>query len=171
MGDKPGRNCSTSYHCAESSSFQSIINMAFPPALARNQLFSNGSSAATCIYPGQAYYVPCAASVKSLAQMLASVVARAGFDGIYIDNYIHPDAFNPPHDPPDLQFDYNGDGYPDTREQVVEQYRQYAPAFTAALRSLLPAASILLGNAAGQLMSSRSPLVFLHDIFRPQRRS
>jgi len=154
MGDKPGRNCSTSYHCAEASAYQSLVNAAFPPALARNQLFPNGSSAATCIYPGQAYYVPCAASVTALAEMLAVVVAQAGFDGVYIDNYIDPDNFNPPNDPPGLQFDYNGDGSPDTREQVIEQYRQHAPAFTAALRRLLPAPSVLLGNAAGALLRS-----------------
>ena len=149
MGDKPDRNCSTSYHCAESSAYQTRINAAFPPALARNQLFSNGSSSATCIYPGQAYYIPSAASVKTLAPMLASVVAEAGFDGVYVDNYIHPDAFNPPHDPPGLLFDYDGDGLPDSREEVIAQYRQFAPAFSAALRSLLPEGSLLLANAAG----------------------
>ena len=149
MGDKPNRNCSTSYHCAESSAYQSLINLAFPAALARNQLFPNGSSAATCIYPGQAYYVPSAASVKSLAPMLAAVVAEAGFDGVYIDNYIHPDTFSPPHDPPGLLFDYNGDGLPETRDEVIAQYRRFAPAFSAALRHLLPEGSILLGNSAG----------------------
>jgi hypothetical protein len=149
MGDKPNRNCSTSYHCAESSLYQSLINEAFPAALARNQLFPNGSSAATCIYPGQAYYIPCAASVKALAPMLASVVSEAGFDGIYIDNYIHPDVFNPPHDPPGLLFDYDGDGLPETRDEAIAQYREYAPAFSSALRSLLPEGSVLLGNSAG----------------------
>ena len=149
MGDKPGRNCSTSYHCAESSAYQSLLNDAFPAALARNELFPNGSSAATCIYPGQAYYIPCAASVKTVAPMLASVVNEAGFDGVYIDNYIHPDRFNPPEAPSGLLFDYDGDGLPETRDEAIAQYRQFAPAFSAALRSLLPAGSILLGNAAG----------------------
>ena len=149
MGDKPGRNCSTSYHCAESSAYQSLINHAFPASLARNQLFPNGSKSATCVYPGQAYYIPCSASVKSLAPMLASVVAQAGFDGVYIDNYIQPDRFNPPVDPPGLLFDYDGDGFPETREEAIAQYREFAPAFSAALRNLLPAGSILLGNSAG----------------------
>lgn len=149
MGDRPNRNCSTSYHCAESSAYQTLINDAFPAALARNQLFPNGSSAATCIYPGQAYYIPCAASVKSLAPMLASVVAEAGFDGVYIDNYIHPDSFSPPDHPPSLLFDYDGDGRPETRDEAIAQYRQFAPAFAASLRNLLPKGSILLGNAAG----------------------
>jgi hypothetical protein len=149
MGDKPNRNCSTSYHCAESSAYQSLINDAFPATFARNQLFPNGSSAATCIYPGQAYYIPCAASVKTLAPMLASVVAEAGFDGVYIDNYIHPDSFSPPDHPPSLLFDYDGDGKPESRDEAIAQYRQFAPAFAAALRKLLPEGSILLGNAAG----------------------
>lgn len=164
MGDKPGRNCSTSYHCAESSAYQTRINAAFPPALARNQLFSNGSSSATCIYPGQAYYIPSAASVKTLAPMLAAVVAEAGFDGVYLDNYIHPDAFTPPHDPPGLLFDYDGDGLPDTRDEAIAQYREFAPAFSAALRSLLPEGSLLLANAAGvctHITSSHPQLTLL----------
>jgi hypothetical protein len=149
MGDKPNRNCSTSYHCSESSAYQTLINGAFPAALARNQLFPNGSSAATCIYPGQAYYIPCAASVKTLVPMLASIVVEAGFDGVYIDNYIHPDSFSPPHDPPGLLFDYDGDGVPETRDEAIAQYRHFAPVFAATLRNLLPEGSILLGNAAG----------------------
>jgi hypothetical protein len=81
--------------------------------------------------------------------MLASIVVEAGFDGVYIDNYIHPDSFSPPHDPPGLLFDYDGDGVPETRDEAIAQYRHFAPVFAATLRNLLPEGSILLGNAAG----------------------
>jgi hypothetical protein len=57
MGDKPGRNCSTTYQCTDGHTpkFNKMVNDAFPKSWAQTNLVNNTIH---CSYPGQAYYVP-----------------------------------------------------------------------------------------------------------------
>ena len=93
MGDKPGRNCSTTYACGDGDYTQVLWN-SFPSSLALNQLFSNGSSSPLCEYPGQASYLITNGTSEILVKFLTDVVHEAGFDGVYMDGYMRSYNFS-----------------------------------------------------------------------------
>ena len=151
MGDRAGRNCSTTYKCTDGQTpeFNRLVNNAFPRHWAQTDL-SNGT--VHCGYTGQATYVPFKESAESLAVMLASVVNKAGFDGIYLDGYLDPATygeFKTPKFPSGAMYDFNGDGKADSPQDVVKQYQTWAPYFVSQLRDLMGPDKYILSNSAG----------------------
>jgi len=150
MGDRSGRNCSTTYACTDgvTPEFNQLINNAFPKKWAVNNLTTNSL---VCGYAGQATYVPFKESADSLTKMLASVVAGAGFDGIYLDGYLNPATYEVKEKdfPAGSILDFNGDSIPDTVEQVQEQYKKYGPYFVDQLRQAIGPNKYLLSNSPG----------------------
>jgi len=151
MGDRAGRNCSTTYACTDgvTPEFNQLVNNAFPKKWAVNNLTTN--SQLVCGYAGQATYVPFKESADSLTKMLASVVANAGFDGIYLDGYLNPATYEVKEKdfPAGSILDFNGDSIPDTVEQVQEQYKKYGPYFVDQLRQAIGPNAYLLSNSPG----------------------
>jgi len=64
MGDKPGRNCTTSYPCG-TGEYSTAISQMFPPKYALNMINSNGTLTVMCTYPGLATYIPSQDSAKN----------------------------------------------------------------------------------------------------------
>lgn len=93
MGDRPGRNCSTTYACSDGVSppFNAALNAAFPGAWAARAgktVLAGGTDAMHAgFYPGQANYIPFNASAYALSALLGSWLPPRGFDGIYLDGY------------------------------------------------------------------------------------
>lgn len=150
MGDKPGRNCSTTYQCSDGQTpeFNQAVNNAFPKKWAQTSL-TNGTI--HCTYPGQAYYVPFKESADSLAMMLANVVKDASFDGVYLDGYVDPDNFKKPvFNSTADKYDFNGDDQADTVDDVAAQYKEYAPYFVQQIRNLIGDDKYIIANSAGR---------------------
>lgn len=148
MGDRPGRNCSTTYSCTDgvTPEFNRLVNSAFPKAWAANNLTTNSL---VCGYAGQATYVPFKESADSLTKMLSSVVENAGFDGIYLDGYLDPATYETKAFPEGSLLDFNGDSKPDTPEEVTAQYKKYAPYMVQSLRQAIGPNKYILSNSAG----------------------
>jgi hypothetical protein len=149
MGDKPGRNCSTTYQCTDGHTpkFNKMVNDAFPKSWAQTNL---GDNTIHCSYPGQAYYVPFKESADSLAAMLAEVVKSAHFDGVYLDGYVDPSNYKKPVMNSTDKYDFNGDNEADTSEDVAAQYEKYAPYFVQQIRNLIGDDKYIIANSAGR---------------------
>lgn len=151
MGDRPDRNCSTTYNCA-TGPFSHSLWSTFPTSLAVNQLLPNGSAmltAPTCVYPGLASYVHSPKSIDVLVPFLQSQLqVQAGFDGMYLDGYLRERAYS---FSTDLKFDSNGDGAADSNLQMAAQYSSWAPVFVYKLREAWGGDAIILANSAGPL--------------------
>lgn len=149
MGDKNGRNCTTTYSCTDGHTpkFNQMVNEAFPKHWAQTNL-KDGNI--TCHYPGQAYYIPFKESADSLASMLSKVVKDANFDGIYLDGYVDPSNFKKPVLNETDQYDFNGDNKPDTSDEVALQYAKYAPYFVQQIRKLIGDDKYIISNSAGR---------------------
>ena len=151
MGDRDGRNCSTTYKCTDGQTpeFNRLVNDAFPKSMAKRQLVAGMPPALVCGYKGQATYVMAEASAESLAKMLSSVVLAGNFDGIYLDGYLNPATYKAPKFAEGARYDFNGDGLPDSPEDVVAQYKTYTPMFVQRLRDLMGPSKLIIANSAG----------------------
>jgi hypothetical protein len=164
MGDRLGRNCSTTYSCGEnSSSFSTKLRAAFPTKLAVHDITNGTPGIMVESYPGLATYVWSKDSATMLSAFLAETVKNAGFDGIYFDGYVQPDLlhfstasaynnrgfFKPGH-----LYDLDGDGVPDDPAEANSQYFAWAPAFVAMMRSKLGDNATIIGNSAGSVSDS-----------------
>ena len=83
MGDRPGRNCSTTYHC-RSSAFSDALQKAFPPQLAVHDITDGTPGVMVESYPGLPKYVWNNASAPLLATFLSGWLKDHGFDGLYM---------------------------------------------------------------------------------------
>jgi hypothetical protein len=144
MGDRPGRNCTTTYHCSDPAHnpFVKALNDVFPAELAIRQLYAaNGSYSLVQGYPGLAAYMWTAKSTSILHAFLTNWIKDKGFDGIYLDGYGRQTFTT------DTGYDYDGDGLPETSEQVTNLYNGWAPAFVAMMRSSLGDDALILANS------------------------
>jgi hypothetical protein len=144
MGDRPGRNCTTTYHCSapEHNPFVHALNRVFPPEYAVRKLYpANSSYTLVEGYPGLASYMWTAKSTPILHKFLSNWVKDIGFDGIYLDGYGRQTFVS------DTGYDYDGDGSPDTAVQVTNLYNGWAPAFVAMMRSSLGDNAVILANS------------------------
>lgn len=142
MGDRPGRNCSTTYACSDGVSppFNAALNAAFPGAWAARAgktVLAGGTDAMHAgFYPGQANYIPFNASAYALSALLGSWLPPRGFDGIYLDGY---GMLQLSDLAPLGSLDWDGDGVPESPQQALDQYNAWAPVFVARLRAELEA--------------------------------
>ena len=149
MGDRPGRNCTTTYRCYDDladNPFVAALNAVFPPELAVRRLTpANKSYELVEAYPGLAAYLWTERSTEVLHRFLSAWLQRVGFDGIYLDGYVQPSkkAF------PETGFDYDGDGVPETPAQAAALYFAWAPAFVSRMRASLGPDALILANSAG----------------------
>ena len=113
-------------------------------------------------YPGLAKYVWSSRLASLLAAFLADWLLSQHFDGLYLDGYVEPDRVDfhqcalhaegcQSFIKPGRTYDVNGDGKPDSAEQVYGQYFAWAPAFVAMVRARLGARAVLLANSAGSI--------------------
>jgi hypothetical protein len=144
MGDRPGRNCSTTYACSDPqyNPFVKELNQLFPPTLAVRQLYpSNTSYSLVQGYPGLASYMWTSHTTPLLHGFLSKWVTTVGFDGIYLDGYGRQ-TFDT-----DTGYDYDGDGVAETSQQVTNLYNGWAPAFVAMMRHSLGTDALILANS------------------------
>jgi hypothetical protein len=144
MGDRPGRNCTTTYPCSDPvyNPFVRDLNAQFPPELAIRQLYSDNNSYSLIQgYPGLASYMWTSKSTPLLHTFLSNWVQTIGFDGIYLDGYGRPSFTT------DTGYDYDGDGVAETPAQVTNLYNGWAPAFVAMMRASLGDEALILANS------------------------
>ena len=146
MGDREGRNCSTTYPCSDghSPAYLQSLNAHFPPSYAaRKPSADGGPPALRCSYPGLAQYVWSNRSAPAIGAWLGGWATQHGFDGVYLDGYL---ARAPSYAP---GWDYDGDGVAESTADAIAQYESWAPVFVAELRKALGDDAIILANAAG----------------------
>ena len=164
MGDRTGRNCSTTYHCGPSR-FLSGLQEAFPNRLAVHDITDGLPGVMVESYPGLATYVWSNASAFALANFLGDWLLRDGYDGIYLDGYLEPSRVNFEQCKTLQQgcasfmkagrlYDVDGDGHPDSSAQVYGSYFAWAPAFVALMRARFGRSKIILANSGGSLSDS-----------------
>jgi len=152
MGDKSGRNCTTSYPCG-TGEYSTAISQMFPPKYALNMINSNGTLTVMCTYPGLATYIPSQDSAKIIANFLSTVIHDAQFDGIYLDNTIDVQLLDSGFESilKNIDFDCDGDGKKNNMQEFLMQYQAWAPSVAFQLRQNLGPNAIILGNTAGSL--------------------
>ena len=161
MGDRPNRNCSTTYKCGPSP-FLSALHATFPTRLAVHDI--TNSTPGVCIesYPGLAKYIWTAESAPLLADFLGGWLTENGFDGLYLDGYAQPNLVDfhqctlkeegcQSFMKPGRSYDIDGDGVADSPEEIYGAYFAWGPAFVAQMRKTLGADGILLANSAGSV--------------------
>jgi hypothetical protein len=153
MGDKPGRNCSTSYRCGKGK-WTDEINKVFESRLALRQLHDDGRDPTViCTYPGLARYVPCRESVEIVTKLITRWVTETAFDGVYLDMSLRSSLYATVAREQLPQFgkvDANGDSRPDSLDDIIDQYVAWRPVLSHELRTRLPS-HIIIGNSAGAL--------------------
>jgi len=152
MGDRPGRNCPTSYPCG-AGNYSTTINYIFPPNYALNMINSNGTNSIICDYPGLATYIPSQDSANIIANFLSDVILDTQMDGIYLDNSVDVQLLEATFVPllEKIDFDCDGDGKKNTIKEFLMQYQAWAPSVAFQLREKLGPNAIILGNSAGSL--------------------
>lgn len=144
MGDRLGRNCSTTYSCSDPkyNPFVKELNAIFPSELAIRMMHpSNNSYTLIEGYPGLASYMWTEKTTSILHKFLTSWIKNLGFDGIYLDGYGRQ-TFDK-----DTGYDYDGDGISETFAQVTSLYNGWAPAFVSMLRNSLGQDALILANS------------------------
>jgi len=164
MGDRPGRNCSTTYRCGPSP-FLEALQLALPPRLAVHDVTDGRPGACVQSYPGLAKYVWTAEAARRLAPFWAGWIRSHGFDGLYLDGYVEPDLVDYRQCALKAQgcqsfiksgraYDIDGDGVAESAAEIAGSYFAWGPAFVATLRAALPPSALILANAAGALSDS-----------------
>lgn len=86
MGDRPGRNCTTTYSCATTpSAFSAALNAAFLGVWAARDgktVVAGGVPTERGFYAGQANYIPFRDSAAALSGFLGTWLPAHGFDGV-----------------------------------------------------------------------------------------
>jgi hypothetical protein len=153
MGDKPSRNCSTSYRCGKGP-WTEALNKAFKPEWTLRQLHHSGTATTICTYPGLAHFVPFRESVSVIVSLLKEWVDTLGADGIYFDNRLRSSLYAKVCAEQLTQYgtiDSNGDGQVDSIEDVIDQYVSWSSVLTHELRLALGSDAVMIGNSAGAL--------------------
>ena len=164
MGDRPGRNCSTTYSCGPSP-FLEALWQAFLPRWAVHDITDGLPGLMLESYPGLAKYVWTNRSAPAMAAFLGDWLVANGFDGLYLDGYLEPDLVNfqdcsVPREgcqsfmKPNRTYDIDGDGVADDAAEMNGSYFAWGPAFVAAMRTKLGQKGIVLANSAGSLSDS-----------------
>ena len=134
----------TTYSCSppNNNPFVKQLNQIFPSSLATRQLHpTNQSYTLIQGYPGLASYMWTSKTTPLLHSFLSEWVQTIGFDGIYLDGYGRQTFTH------DTGYDYDGDGLPETSEQVTNLYNGWAPAFVAMMRNTLGDKALILANS------------------------
>ena len=84
MGDRPGRNCTTTYQCGPSP-FLSALQSTFPTSQAVHDITDGVPGVMVQGYPGLAKYIWNNVSAPLLATFLSDWLKHNGFDGLYLD--------------------------------------------------------------------------------------
>jgi hypothetical protein len=161
MGDRPGRNCSTTYRCG-SSPFLTALQSVFPAELAVHDITDGLPGQMIESYPGLPKYVWNNRSAPLLADFLGSWLHEHGFDGLYMDGYLEPDLVKlrqcttkeegcTSFMKPGRKYDIDGDGLADTAATVAGSYFAWGPAFVSMMRARLGDKAVLLANSAGSI--------------------
>eukprot|EP00039_Didymoeca_costata_P031617 m.35663 g.35663 ORF g.35663 m.35663 type:complete len:367 (-) comp8923_c1_seq2:179-1279(-) len=161
MGDKYGRNCSTTYTCGPSP-FLNGLQSVFPSKDAVHDITNGTPGVMVESYPGLAKYIWNNKSTPILAKYLSDYIKENQFDGIYLDGYIEPDRINFEQCTTAKEgctsflksghiYDVNGDGVEDSSEVVYATYFGWAPAFVTMMRRNLGSSAVLLANSAGAI--------------------
>lgn len=164
MGDRPNRNCSTTYKCGPSP-FLSALQSTFPPRLAVHDITNGTPGECVESYPGLAKYVWNSKSAPLLADFLGGWLLDHGFDGLYLDGYVQPNLedfhecktkeqgcrsfIEPGH-----VYDIDGDGVADEPDAIYGSFFGWAPAFVASMRQKLGPSAIILANSGGSISDS-----------------
>ena len=159
MGDRPGRNCSTTYRCGPSP-FLSALQKTFPPRLAVHDITDGLPGVMLESYPGLAKYIWNKESAPLLAKFLGDWLTTNGFDGLYMDGYAQPNRVDfhqctlkeegcQSFMKPNRSYDIDGDGVADSSDKIYESYFAWAPAFVAMMRARLGPGRVMLANSAG----------------------
>ena len=87
--------------------------------------------------------------MQAVGSLLVSFVRQHGFDGVYLDEYFSVDLFRKIFTPllsGGMDVDTNGDGHPETMEEIVSQYSQWRNALSTMLRRELGPDAVLIAN-------------------------
>lgn len=122
---------------------------------------------------GYPHWVPRQESADVLVAFHHDVTMAAGWDGFYIDQC---EAHYPPWRLQKLAeattaYDANGDGSPDTPEQVVAQYDTWRPYLVQRLREVMGNDAVLIANSGGPLGDANLNGICLEGVgtrFTPQ---
>jgi hypothetical protein len=164
MGDRPGRNCSTTYTCGPSP-FLTGLHKAFPNKMAVHDITDGLPGVMLESYWGLAKYVWTSASCDALADYLSRSLMAVGFDGLYVDGYAEPDRVDfhqcalkeegcQSFMKPNRSYDIDGDGVADSPEEIYASYFAWAPAFMARMRAKFGPSGVVLANSAGSISDS-----------------
>ena len=88
MGDRPGRNCSTTYSCG-ASNFTTTLATSFNKSWAVHDITSGVPGVMVESYPGLAKYVWTRESASGMSNFLGSWFSEAGFDVSCDSNFTH----------------------------------------------------------------------------------
>jgi len=150
MGDKPGRNCSF-YACGDGPWTESIRS-AFSSQWAITDLTKKE---VVCLYPGLAAYAWFDQSANAIVELFSNWLNAVPFDGFYLDGFTRLTAYTQNVAPlSGITFDSNGDGEPETMDQLVSQWQSWAPYFVHELRLAIGPDKILVANSAGPLSNA-----------------
>ena len=164
MGDRPGRNCTTTYKCGPSTFLTELQNI-FPKKYAVHDITNGLPGIMLESYPGLAKYVWNAKNAPLLAGFLSKWVLENGFDGIYLDGYVQPSRVNfnqctlkeegcQSFMKANHTYDIDGDGIADSSSEIYGAYFAWAPTFVAIMRQKLGSKAIILANSAGSISDS-----------------
>jgi hypothetical protein len=94
MGDKAGRNCTTTYPCGRGT-FTDALNATVPhELLIRRRTGKDKNWVLVEAYPGLAAYCWNSKLAPLLAKFLGGWLAGHGFDGLYLDGYVEADRIH-----------------------------------------------------------------------------
>ena len=153
MGDRLGRNCSTTYSCGGVSPFVAALH-ALPNinTMAVHDITDPKQPVMVEGYPGLAKYVWNNRSAPLLAAFLSGWLKDNDFDGVYFDGFEtgsygikQATGFQVAG----RRYDLDGDGMADTPAQFEDSYFAWNSAFVSAVRGSLGPQAIMLANSAG----------------------
>ena len=127
------------------------LRKAFPSTMMLRNL-STAPPSAICFFPCLASWIPYPASIAAVTRFHVEHTMPRGYDGVYLDDTVDiSDAARWLREgrAQGLRVDADGDGKPDSPDQLDTQWRRYKPALVASLRTALGPHALLLGNSAG----------------------
>jgi hypothetical protein len=180
-GDRPGRNCSTSYQCGPSP-YLSALQEGFPQRLAVHDVTNGAPGVMFEGYPGLAKYEFTEEAARRLSNFLSGWIMRHDFDGIYLDGYVEPTikarnfvrvsrAHGHNFLEMDRLYDIDGDGHPEDTAQIAASHFAWAPSFVASLRAQLGPKRTILANSGGPISDSSLSGIAIESEFLHRVRS
>lgn len=164
MGDRAGRNCSTTYQCGPSP-FLTKLQTIFPNKYAVHDITNGLPGVMLESYPGLAKNIWHSKNTPLLANFLSEWILDNGFDGIYLDGYVQPSRVNfnqctlkeegcQSFMKANHTYDIDGDGVADSSDEIYGSYFAWAPTFVVMLREKIGSDKIILANSAGSISDS-----------------